>query len=108
MIKRYQKVNIEKTNTIKRHFTQSANDSDLNTVVNLLINSQTNCSVFKTSIKSSNIPIYVLDKYTILSKIITNKTILVFYNQTLSVVEQLLLFFDHYLFEIINKIQMQL
>ena len=112
MIKRYQKANMETTNTITTHFTQSANDSDLNTMVSLLINSQTNCSVLKTSIKSSNIPIYVHDKYPILSKIITNKTITVFYNQTLSFVEQFLLFlflfFYHYLFEITNKIQIQL
>ena len=78
MIERYQKSNIEETNTITTHFTQSANDSDLNTVVNLLINSQTNCSVFKISIKYSNIPIYIHDKYLILSKIITNKTLSVF------------------------------
>ena len=100
MIERYQKANIEKINTITTHFTQYANDSDLNTVVSQLINSQTNCSVFKTLIESSNIPIYVPDKYPILSKIITNKTISVFNNQTLSYVEQFILFFDHYLFEI--------
>ena len=35
MIERYQKANIEKTNTITMHFTPSANDSDLNTVVSI-------------------------------------------------------------------------